>query len=546
MRFLQTFWTGTSAENPIGIKAGWLSSEYHWMSWALSCLQAKNIFGEINLVTDKKGKEVLIDQLQLPYTTVSIDLEQKLDHYHPALFALAKIYTYSIQTEPFLHLDSDVFIWHKPDDSFLRAPLMAQNIDKNLGLYPETLNEINKHFTYIPSVFLKENYERKDIYASNAGLLGGSDLTFIKEYCRQAFDFIDRNKNDLGKLKVNSLNFIIEQYLFYQLADKANVPISHLNGIVDVPIFKDYIKFDDFPHVQMAHPVGGFKKYRHVCDHVAKKLRKDYPEYYYRIINMVRNSDVNMRSAIYYSSQFKLNLLPPLPVEKALTLAEVKISFERTQAAINYLSDKNSFNSKIDLSAAIIEKNLVDQLIEKLPDGVDKDRLVEIFRLESQRNSLIRKIYADPISVSKLYEEDLRAYEHIQKTFSLPEEDWTAVKIGTAEKYVLIELGWEWRYDFKEDIAAIIARNFKEEKSSYTVLLLPDVLEGDIMEYHIDELDMIIFDTIKDISTIKEIFLHMKQYFSEEEIEEDYQSFKLLIMRIIKRLLYAGALRIIS
>jgi len=546
MQFVQTLWTGTSKENPAGMKAGWRSAEYHWMSWALSCLQAKTVFGEVNLVTDKKGKEVLIDELQLPYASVSTDLEQKLDHYPPELFALAKIFTYSIQTGPFLHLDSDVFIWHKPDDSFLNSPLMAQNIDKNLGLYLKALNEINRCFTYVPPVFSREDYAGKDIYASNAGLLGGYDLDFIKEYCHQAFDFIDKNKSDLDKLNIGSLNFIIEQYLFYQLADKANIPINHLNGVVDVPVFKDYIKFDDFPHVQMAHPVGGFKKYRHVCDHVAKKLRKDYPEYYYRVINWVKSSDTMMRSSIYYSSSFRLDSLAPLSIEKAISIVESKTSFERTRATIDYLKNKKSFNEAIDINTSIVQADFADEVIAKLSDGPDKDRLLEIFRLETERNLLIQELYGNPDNVSALYEEDLKAYELIQKTFSLPEDDWIAVKVITTGKYALTELEWDWRYDFKENIAAIVARNFSEERSSYSVLLLPDILEADISEYHIDELDAIIFDVVKDKPSINEIFLYMKQYFSDEEIEEDYTSFKLLIINIIKRLLYASAIKIIS
>ena len=121
MKILQTFWTGPTGvnkENLLGIQAGWLSCEYHWMSWALSCLQAKSVFGSINLVTDKAGKEILVDLLQLPYTNVSTALQTTLDDYHPGLWALAKIYTYSIQTDPFLHLDGDVFLWQKP--AFLR------------------------------------------------------------------------------------------------------------------------------------------------------------------------------------------------------------------------------------------------------------------------------------------------------------------------------------------------------------------------------------------------------------------------------------------
>ena len=111
MKFLQSLWTGPSGSsdvNPVSLKAGWQSCEFHWMSWALSCLNAKNNLGEVHLITDLKGKEILIDQLQLPYATVSTDLEKRLDQYPVDLFALAKIYSYSIQEQPFLHLDSDV------------------------------------------------------------------------------------------------------------------------------------------------------------------------------------------------------------------------------------------------------------------------------------------------------------------------------------------------------------------------------------------------------------------------------------------------------
>jgi len=64
MKIVQTFWTGHSEtyDNPFDLKGGWLSGEYHWMSWALSCLQLKKFYKEIELVTDKKGKQILIDE----------------------------------------------------------------------------------------------------------------------------------------------------------------------------------------------------------------------------------------------------------------------------------------------------------------------------------------------------------------------------------------------------------------------------------------------------------------------------------------------------
>ncbi|MDB5140968.1 MAG: hypothetical protein JWR12_2884 [Mucilaginibacter sp.] len=549
MKFLHTLWTGppmfAKDNNLIHMKAGWLSCEYHWMSWALSCLQAKDVFGEINLVTDLKGSEILIERLRLPYATVSTALEKTLDHYHPALWALAKIYTYGIQTEPFLHLDGDVFIWHKPEDGFLNNRLIAQNMDKNLPFYADVLTEINANFSYVPSLFLKENYEHKDIYGSNAGLLGGNDNTFFKEYSRQAFEFIDKNSDNLGKVNTSALNFIFEQYLFCQLANKEGIPVSYYKDIVDDPVFKDYIKFEDFPHTQMSHPVGNFKKYRHVCDHVAKKLRKDYPDYYYRIINLVRSTKADMRSAIYYSPLLKLSRVHPFPTEAPSGLSESKQSFERTQTAIKYLNNKHSFGESLIVYHNIAFNYFIDQAKRVLPDGNERDCLLDIFQIEFQRNSLIKKTYSDSANVVKLYNDDLNAFQQIQATFSLSDGDLLKVKISQSENYILVNCGWDWKFDFKKEIIPVVKRNFNKERSSFALLLLPDILQNDIMEYYLDEIDMIIFDMVKNVFTIEEILQEMKNYFAEEEIEEDYPSFQQLIFTTIKRLLYAGSVKII-
>ena len=68
MKYIQTFWTRATTEaDLLNISAGWLSPEYHWMSWALSCLQLKKLFGNIELITDTKGKYILSEVLKLPY-----------------------------------------------------------------------------------------------------------------------------------------------------------------------------------------------------------------------------------------------------------------------------------------------------------------------------------------------------------------------------------------------------------------------------------------------------------------------------------------------
>src|ERR1700753_287037 len=125
MRVVQSLWSANQPD-PFRFKAGWFAPEYHLMAWALSCLQLRQFYDDVVLYTDSQGARVLIDQLQLPYTEVVCDLD-KINSYHPELWAAGKIYTYRQQQAPFIHVDGDVFIWKAFDEALLNADLIAQN-----------------------------------------------------------------------------------------------------------------------------------------------------------------------------------------------------------------------------------------------------------------------------------------------------------------------------------------------------------------------------------------------------------------------------------
>jgi len=127
MRIVQSAWA-CNQSNLLTSNSGWLSPEYNLMSWTLSCLQLKQFYPEVVLYCDHAYAEMLIDNLQLPYTDVICNLDG-LNKYHPQLWALPKIYTYSQQENPFLHVDGDVFIWREFSDYLLKGDLIAQNIE---------------------------------------------------------------------------------------------------------------------------------------------------------------------------------------------------------------------------------------------------------------------------------------------------------------------------------------------------------------------------------------------------------------------------------
>ena len=113
------------------------------MCWALSCLNAKKIYGNIELYTDTVGKKILIDKLNLPYDRVHLvfDNNDFMDSLPNELWAISKIYTYSLQNEPFIHVDGDFILWENLD---FQKDITCQNLELNFDLYKDIYNALLK------------------------------------------------------------------------------------------------------------------------------------------------------------------------------------------------------------------------------------------------------------------------------------------------------------------------------------------------------------------------------------------------------------------
>jgi hypothetical protein len=105
MNAVWSFWSKPYLE---AWKSIWCSEKQHLLSWILSLQQARKFFGRTVLFTDDYGARMLVDGLQLEFDVVSTSLNS-LNGHDPKWWALGKIYTYSSQHEPFIHIDNDVF-----------------------------------------------------------------------------------------------------------------------------------------------------------------------------------------------------------------------------------------------------------------------------------------------------------------------------------------------------------------------------------------------------------------------------------------------------
>jgi len=296
MNFIQTLYI-ESGKDPFRDSFGWAAPEYHLMGWALSCLQLNEVYGKVVLYANSQAARLLIDAMQLPYSAIHLT-HDKLTLPHPALWALSKIYTYSIQEHPFLHIDGDVFLFKPLHPKLLNGELIAQNVEvATEKLYIPAQKLLMQYLEFFPPCVKKDFEGNMPIRACNAGVLGGNNLSFFRDYTDAAFDYVYKNMNILKYMNINMFNVFFEQHLFYALAREKDISVrvvfgdmiedfgyEHLGNFHEVPFNRSYL-----------HLIGPFKRDELTCISMAAKLRELYPDYYDRTVALFRNRNIRLR-----------------------------------------------------------------------------------------------------------------------------------------------------------------------------------------------------------------------------------------------------------
>lgn len=289
MKIVQSYWSKPSGEN-----SNWAHKDTHYYSWALSCLKLKQYYDKVELVTDKAGEDLLINKLKLPYDSVRIVLDD-LNEYDPLFWALGKIYAYSIQKEPFIHVDGDVYIWDKFPANIEYASLIAQHEENNYefaNMYYEGIMQANS-FSLPEAIIAFRKEVTKNMMQANAGILGGNDIKFIHHFCQEAFRMVDENKGIAHTIKYPGMfNTIFEQYLFYCMAYTENKNITYLFNEKINSEFKELVQFNDVPYkTHFIHLLSFYKNHISFNHQIIKHLWYEFPEYYNRVTCFIKNKN---------------------------------------------------------------------------------------------------------------------------------------------------------------------------------------------------------------------------------------------------------------
>ncbi len=139
---------------------------------------ARLTFNTVELYTDTEGKKLLKPLLSLFDKVVNVTVDKEYIHF----FAYVKLKSYSLQEEPFIHLDFDLILHEKLSDQILSSGLIVE--------FPEYYKWYrDKAYEYLqkaknPVSPVKEYFSKpvKNPLAYCTGLFGGNNIKLISAY----------------------------------------------------------------------------------------------------------------------------------------------------------------------------------------------------------------------------------------------------------------------------------------------------------------------------------------------------------------------------
>jgi len=304
MRAVWSFWSRPFTSHH---HTHWVKPVHHLFSWVISLETARKHFSRTVLYTDDDGARLLVDQLGLQFDEVSTDLNV-LASYDPAWWSLGKVWTYRAQHEPFIHIDSDVFLWQPLPPELISAPLFVQCPDffvPNASHYkPELLESTISRGgeIWLPAEWVWFRASGARQRGESCGIFGGRRIDFIQHYTNQAFKLLEHPANQPGwsHMKEKSdHNILLEQYLLAACIDyHRDRPASPFRDIEIKYLFSsldDALASDDATRLGYTHLVGTAKKNPHIITRLEQRMQRDYPEYYERCLEIEDAHLVNDR-----------------------------------------------------------------------------------------------------------------------------------------------------------------------------------------------------------------------------------------------------------
>jgi hypothetical protein len=262
------------------------------MSWVLSLETARRHFKTTALVTDDAGAVLLVDSLGLKFDEVSTQLNDLPDS-ASAWWGLGKLVAYGCQPEPFVHVDSDVYLWSPLPDRLLTAQVLGQNpeafIPGDSYYKPEVMERALANGGWLPEEWLEiRKLATTALGAVCCGIVGGTDVGFLRHYSDQAVSLVThpRNQSILAQLEDCASHMILaEQFLLWACLEYHNASAANrFKGIIIEYLYaSEHDAFQGVGASAYTHLIGSAKNNPAVASRLERRIRRSFPAFAERI-----------------------------------------------------------------------------------------------------------------------------------------------------------------------------------------------------------------------------------------------------------------------
>jgi hypothetical protein len=298
MRAVWSLWTKPLIEN-----RGWQWEQLktYLFSWILSVDLAKRHYPDTMLVTDDLGRRILVDGIGLQFENISTDLDSLAGH-DPSWWNTGKLYAYRLLKVPFLHLDSDVFLWSALPRKLEQADVIAQN-PEFFAVSPSSYYrpELFEQLIADSNGWLPREWEWfRALYGDTqkaicCGIFGGNHVDFINYYADTAVQMLERPENApiLQTMAHKEQHVVLlEQFLLAACIDYYQGAYSRFGSINPDYLFHC---FDDAYHrarvVGFTHLIGDAKNNPIITRRLDERVKAINPELHARALHFLRHNN---------------------------------------------------------------------------------------------------------------------------------------------------------------------------------------------------------------------------------------------------------------
>jgi len=193
MKPVMSFW---SKPCQMGLHNQWIDSKAFRLSWTLAVKAVSESHEKPVLYTDEEGKKLLIDEYGLDFAEVRVCLDEALADIDPGFCTISRYYVMTQESEPFFHIDYDMFLWDRLPEEVLNKDVIFQSqcvFDNTREEFNAFQSALHRPDEMAKAVDVDEYWEeacKNNMFRSyNCSLVGGNDVEFFNELGQEVLDY---------------------------------------------------------------------------------------------------------------------------------------------------------------------------------------------------------------------------------------------------------------------------------------------------------------------------------------------------------------------